>query len=350
MKIFQSAFLGLLAAAATVTTTSAFSVTHSGRSTFSLKMSDEAAAVDESPAASEEPEKHTVYVGNLPFTSTRDQISGLFADQGIGVINVAMPMNQNMIDEDTGMPKSKGFCFVDVESEDMITAAVDAFNNMDMDGRSMRVNKLLPKEEVQQRQNKRNKNYTPDGQKKLYVGNLPFDATYDEIKDCFNEYGEVSDLYIPMRDDKPRGFCFVTLAAESADKAMEELNGADFLGRNLVVNEPLKKGESLPPRGPRAQQFKLYVGNLSFYTTKETLQGVFEEFGEVFDCYLPTDPNTDQPRGFGFISMDQADGEVAIAELDGLELDGRFIRVNEAQGKRQAPPPTQYDDDDVGDW
>lgn len=156
MKIFQSAFLGLLAAAATVTTTSAFSVTHSGRSTFSLKMSDEAAAVDESPAASEEPEKHTVYVGNLPFTSTRDQISGLFADQGIGVINVAMPMNQNMIDEDTGMPKSKGFCFVDVESEDMITAAVDAFNNMDMDGRSMRVNKLLPKEEVQQRQNRRN--------------------------------------------------------------------------------------------------------------------------------------------------------------------------------------------------
>merc|ERR1711937_461878 len=142
------------------------------------------------------------------------------------------------------------------------------------------------------------------------------------------------------------------MPTESADKAMAELNDQDFMGRSLVVNEPLKKGESLPPRQNRAKQFKLYVGNLSFYTTKETLQGVFEEFGEVYDCYLPTDPNTDQPRGFGFISMDQADGEVAIAELDGLELDGRFIRVNEAQGKRREPPSSSYDDDDddVGDW
>lgn len=348
MNIFQTAFLGLLAAAATMSTTSAFSIAPVGRSPFSLMMSDEAASIDESPVASEEPEKHTVYVGNLPFTSNREQIQGLFVDQGISVLNVAMPMNQNMIDEDTGMPKSKGFCFVDVESEEMIASAVEAFNNMDMGGRSMRVNKLLPKEEVQQRQNKRDKNYTPDGQKKLYVGNLPFDATYDDIKDHFGQYGDVNDLYIPMRDDRPRGFCFVTMASDAADSAMAELNGVDFLGRPLVVNEPLKKGETLPPR---RSQFKLYVGNLSFYTTQETLQGVFEEFGEVYDCYLPTDPNTDQPRGFGFISMEQADGEVAIAELDGLELDGRFIRVNEAQGKRRGPPaPSNYDNDEVSEW
>ena len=163
MKIFQTAFLGLMAAATTMTTTSAFSISPVGRSTVSLMMSDEVAAVDDSAVASEEPEKHTVYVGNLPFTSTRDQISGLFAAQGISVLNVAMPMNQNMIDEDTGMPKSKGFCFVDVESEEMIAAAVEAFHEVDLDGRPMRVNKLLPKEQVQQQQNKRDKNYTPDG-------------------------------------------------------------------------------------------------------------------------------------------------------------------------------------------
>ncbi len=159
MKIFQTTVLGLLAA---FTTTSAFSVVPSGRSTFSLMMSDEAAAVDESPVAAEE-EKFTVYVGNLPFSSSRDQISDMFADKGIPVLNVAMPMNQNMIDEVTGMPKSKGFCFVDVESDDMINTAVEAFNNVDLDGRSMRVNKLLPKEEVEARQNNRNKNFTPDG-------------------------------------------------------------------------------------------------------------------------------------------------------------------------------------------
>lgn len=352
MKIFQTTFFGLMAAAATLTTTSAFSMSPSSRLSVSLMMSEDPVAVEEAPVATEEPEKHTVYVGNLPFSSTQRQIQDLFSDQGINVLNVAMPMNQNMIDEVTGLPKSKGFCFVDVESEEMIVSAVTAFNDMNMDGRSMRVNKLLPKEEVEERQNKREKNYTPDGQKKLYIGNLPFDASHDEIKDYFEQYGEVSDLYIPMRDDKPRGFCFVTMDSESADKAMAELDGVDFLGRPLVVNEPLKKGETLPPRAPRAVQFKLYVGNLSFYTTKETLQGVFEEFGEVYDCYLPTDPNTDQPRGFGFITMEQADGEVAITELDGLELDGRFIRVNEAQGKRRGPPPSQEESggDDVAEW
>ena len=163
MKLFQTAFLGFMAAAATMTTTSAFSMAPSARSATSLMMSDESAAVGDAPAAFEEPEKHTVYVGNLPFSATRDQISGLFSEQGISVLNVAMPMNQNMVDDITGMPKCKGFCFVDVESEDQIIAAVDAFNQKDLDGRTMRVNKLLPKEEVQQRQNKRDKNFTPDG-------------------------------------------------------------------------------------------------------------------------------------------------------------------------------------------
>jgi cold-inducible RNA-binding protein len=99
------------------------------------------------------------------------------------------------------------------------------------------------------------------------------------------------------------------------------------------------------------KQDKLYVGNLSFYTTKDVLKGVFEEFGEVYDCYVPTDPTTDKPRGFAFITMDRESGEEAIAELDGLEIDGRFIRVNEAQGKKTggAPPPRRNNYNDDGD-
>lgn len=365
MKFLQTALLGLMATAATMTTTtSAFSMAPAGRSAvgisrspISLMMSEETSAVEEAPAASDEPApapapassepvKHTVYVGNLPFSSTREQISDLFTGKDISVINVAMPMNQERLD-DSGMPTSKGFCFVDVASEEMIVSAVEAFNEMELDGRSLRVNKLLPKEEME-KQTSRAKNYTPDGQKKLYVGNLPFEAEYDQIKEHFEQFGDVKDLYIPLRGDQSRGFCFVTMDSESADKAMAELDSVDFMGRPLVVNEPLKKGQSLPARAPRAKQFKLYVGNLSFYTTRETVEGVFEEFGEVYDCYLPTDPSTDQPRGFGFITMDQEDGEIAIQELDGLELDGRFIRVNEAQGKRR-PPPTEEDNNEDGD-
>jgi len=354
MKFLQVTFLGLMATAGAMTA-SAFSIAPVGRSVSAVSRAPVSVFMSELASESEpttEPaERHTVYVGNLPFFTTQEEVSDLFTDNGISVINVSMPMEPDRIDSETGKPRSKGFCFVDVASFDMIKTAIDALNAMDMNGRDLIVNKVVPKEELQKRSPNRGKNFTPDGQKKLYVGNLPFEAEYDEIKAHFEQYGEVRDLYIPLRDNQSRGFCFITMDDEASDEAMSELNGADFLGRPLVVNEPLKKGESLPSRGPKPNQFKLYVGNLSFYTTQETLTGVFEEFGEVLDCYLPTDPNTDQPRGFGFITMDQADGEVAISELDGLELDGRFIRVNEAQGKRRRPPFQELNDGgDLNDW
>lgn len=56
------------------------------------------------------------------------------------------------------------------------------------------------------------------------------------------------------------------------------------------------------------------------------------------------------PRGFAFVTMDQTNGEDAITELDGLELDGRFIRVNEAQGKRKPSPRQSYDNNDGDNW
>jgi RNA recognition motif-containing protein len=54
------------------------------------------------------------------------------------------------------------------------------------------------------------------------------------------------------------------------------------------------------------------------------------------------------PRGFAFVTMNRDNGEDAIAELDGLELDGRFIRVNEAQGKRKETP--SYGNNDNDGW
>ena len=78
---------------------------------------------------------------------------------------------------------------------------------------------------------------------------------------------------------------------------------------------------------------KLYIGNLSFYTLPDTLRELFEEFGEVHDCYLPEDPETGGSRGFGFVTLDKEAADEAIRATDGCELDGRMIRVNAAQPK-----------------
>jgi RNA recognition motif-containing protein len=79
---------------------------------------------------------------------------------------------------------------------------------------------------------------------------------------------------------------------------------------------------------------KLYVGNLSFQSTSEDLQGLFAQSGTVESVALITDRDTGRSRGFGFVEMSsRAEGEAAIARLDGAELSGRNLTVNEAKAR-----------------
>ncbi len=79
--------------------------------------------------------------------------------------------------------------------------------------------------------------------KKLYVGNLSFQATENEVEELFAEYGDVESIaWITDRDSgRFRGFCFIEMDPEAADAATEALDGKDFGGRNLRVNEARPK-------------------------------------------------------------------------------------------------------------
>jgi RNA recognition motif-containing protein len=77
---------------------------------------------------------------------------------------------------------------------------------------------------------------------------------------------------------------------------------------------------------------KLYVGNLSFSTTAEAVETLFAAIGEVREVAMPTDRETGRPRGFAFVTMGTPEiAETAARQLDGTMLDGRPLRVNEAQ-------------------
>jgi cold-inducible RNA-binding protein len=77
---------------------------------------------------------------------------------------------------------------------------------------------------------------------------------------------------------------------------------------------------------------RLYVGNLSYNTTEDGLRDAFGQFGTVTDVKVVTDRETGRPRGFAFVEMgtDQ-EAQEAITQLNGRELDGRALNVNEAQ-------------------
>jgi RNA recognition motif-containing protein len=80
---------------------------------------------------------------------------------------------------------------------------------------------------------------------------------------------------------------------------------------------------------------RLYVGNLSFHSTAESVKAAFQPHGEVSDVHVVTDRQTGQSRGFAFVTMgtDQ-EAAKAIASMNGADLDGRPLRVNEAEERK----------------
>ena len=90
---------------------------------------------------------------------------------------------------------------------------------------------------------------------------------------------------------------------------------------------------------------KLYVGNLSYSTTEESLNALFSQFGEVVSAIVIKDRATGQSKGFGFVELaDEAAADKAIEAQNGKEFEGRRIRVNVAEERKPRPPRFNRDE------
>ncbi len=95
------------------------------------------------------------------------------------------------------------------------------------------------------------------------------------------------------------------------------------------------------PQDPKVQGLtlvanNLYVGNMAFTTTEASLREVFSQYGTVKKVQLIMDRETGRPRGFAFVDMSDG-GDEAIAALNGTQLDGRALTVNEAKPREECP-------------
>jgi len=92
---------------------------------------------------------------------------------------------------------------------------------------------------------------------------------------------------------------------------------------------------------------KLYVGNLPFSATEDEIRSLFENFGGAVDLHIPLDRETGRPRGFAFVTLSSREhGEAAIGSLDGKDMDGRALRISEAQERA----PRSGGGGGGGDW
>ncbi len=82
----------------------------------------------------------------------------------------------------------------------------------------------------------------------------------------------------------------------------------------------------------------IYVGNLPFSANEADIRVLFERYGKVDSIKLVNDRETGRPRGFGFVDMPAAEAQAAIAALNGYDMNGRALRINEAQERAPRPP------------
>ncbi|KAL6841733.1 hypothetical protein ACP4OV_028245 [Aristida adscensionis] len=184
---------------------------------------------------------------------------------------------------------------------------------------------------------------------KLFVGNLPFSVDSAQLAGLFEQAGSVEmvEVVYDRMSGRSRGFGFVTMSTvEEAGAAVEQFNGYTFQGRPLRVNAgPPPPRDDSAPRAPRVggggggggsfdSGNKVYVGNLAWGVDNATLENLFREQGQVLDAKVIYDRESGRSRGFGFVTYGSSE-EVnnAISNLDGIDLDGRQIRVTVAESK-----------------
>lgn len=123
-------------------------------------------------------------------------------------------------------------------------------------------------------------------------------------------------------------------------ECIAEVNGGLTTGRKPADNEKMKENRIMK---------SVYVGNLPYATTDNELKALFEPFGTVHSARIKTDRDTGRPLGYGFVTMDDADAAKAIQELDGKEMAGRNLRVNESREKSSSDRPPRRDGRSFGD-
>lgn len=104
--------------------------------------------------------------------------------------------------------------------------------------------------------------------------------------------------------------------------------------RNPIPGNTLTADASYENHHP--MNSKLYVGNMSFKTTEADLRDAFGQFGSVTDVYIANDRETGRPRGFAFVTFStDTEAKLAAEKMNGVDLDGRTLNVNEAKPKEE---------------
>ncbi|KAJ5817185.1 hypothetical protein N7447_009418 [Penicillium robsamsonii] len=204
------------------------------------------------------------------------------------------------------------------------------------------VESVTPKtpDQVRLDRNERRRQYLSEGpvpKTTLYIGNLFFDVTAEDLRKQFEKYGAVENALI-VHDARglSKGFGYVTFSTiEEATEAITQQHGGIMEGREVVVQFSNSTYRSMAESKPSKT---LYIGNVPYELTDQDLQDLFDDIPGVTDVRIPVDRRTGLPRGFGHIDFkDQASATHAKEVLSRKAPYGRKLTVSFAKRKVLSP-------------
>ncbi|XP_077463561.1 nucleolin isoform X2 [Stigmatopora argus] len=270
---------------------------------FEIKL-DKARSKEFSQDDKKERDARTLFVKNIPFSMTADELKEYFED----AVDARVPLGPN--------GSGRGIGYLEFKSEAEAEKILEASQGLDIQGRSILLDFVGEKSH-------KGPIKTSDG-KVLLVNNLSFNATEESLQAAFEK---ALSIRMPQREGRPKGFAFVTFeTTEDAKEALETLNNTELEGRTIRIEYSQSSRQDGPTK-------TLFVKGLTEDTTDQTLRDAFE--GAV-GSRVVTDRETGSSKGFGFVDFDNEDDCKAAKEaMEDGEIDGSKVTLEYAKPKSE---------------
>lgn len=265
------------------------------------------------PTASPSP----LYVGDLHPDVTEGQLLDAFSE--------FKSLTSVRICRDSSSGSSLCYGYVNFMSQQEAMRAIKVKNHTQLNGKMIRVT-----------WSHRDPNARKSGVGNIFVKNLSESINNAGLQDMFEKFGTIISCKVAtFEDGKSKGYGFVQFEFEdSANAAIEKLNGSTIHDKQLYVGKFMKKSDRVLP-SPDATYTNLYVKNLDPEVTEELLQEKFSEFGKIVSLVLAKDDDG-ASRGFGFVNFESSDdAKRALEVMNGSQLGSKILYVSKAQKKAE---------------
>lgn len=283
----------------------------------------------------------SLYVGNLPFSTSTEELNDIFAPYC---------HTEAFVAERDG--RARGYGIVKFEDENDALKAIDALNTSDVGGRSIvvRFDNRSGGRGVDAGAGSGGGGYNGardsgnNSGTAVYIGNLPWSIHSADLEEIFKPYHYTSIEVIYGRDGRSRGWGLASFETESdAKRAIDEQSGQEIDGRNMLVRfERAKTGGQQGGRSSnnysKGGQYtssectgtSVYLGNLSYTTDEDSLSEVFANYNPT-SIWIARNERSGRSRGWGTAKFDSAEiAQQVIQEVNETEVDGRplLLRVD----------------------